>query len=441
MLTRRGQTTIWVGGDFRRSTPDYKRALIDGLIESGVDVFDVGLLPTPAVYFAGENLPFPQSAGPSAATAANVAIVTASHNAGKYNGIKFLLAGRPALPETLVELKRGLRSPPCSGKRGSVKWRPVADEYEHWLLHQADAFLATRFGSCAVECSPGPPKILLDSMNGATTEIAPRVFRTAGYTVRSITDRIDPDFAARTPNPAHDENLQPLQSALESQLADLGIAFDGDGDRVVFVDPNCGVLRPEQIAVLLVRHFFDQPTVVYDLKCASIVRQAALEAGGEAIMQPSGHGFIKSTMIQRQADLGVEVSGHHFFGRLAGGDDGLFTALVVAGLVRRSGASLAELTKSIVWPSITPDLRIAYDGDAEAVVQRIAAACGVPTTRLDGVRAEYPAGWALARASITEPAVTFRFEGRDRESLLYLAREFLAGVPDLLPRVLEKIHG
>ena len=157
-------------------------------------------------------------------------------------------------------------------------------------------------------------------------------------------------------------------------------------------------------------------------------------------MQPSGHGFIKTTMIERQAELGVEVSGHHFFGVLGGGDDGLFTALVVLGLIETTGKSLADLIEPIGWPAITPDVRIPFTGDASAAVDRIAASCRGQVTRLDGVRAEYADGWALARASITEPAITFRFEARDREHLTRIASQFLAGVPELRREVMEMIE-
>jgi phosphomannomutase/phosphoglucomutase len=180
--------------------------------------------------------------------------------------------------------------------------------------------------------------------------------------------------------------------------------------------------------------------VVYDLKCASVLPEAVRAAGGTAIMQPSGHGFIKSTMIRRQADLGVELSGHYFYRALAGGDDGLFTALVVAHLVARSGRSLAELVEPIGWPAVTPDLRLPFLGDAAELLDRIATGCGGEVSRLDGVRAQYKDGWALARISITEPLVTLRFEARRRDELPVVAARFLHSVPELSKRVLEMIR-
>jgi phosphomannomutase len=148
-------------------------------------------------------------------------------------------------------------------------------------------------------------------------------------------------------------------------------------------------------------------------------------------MRPSGHGFIKATIIDEQADLGVEVSGHHFYGVLGGGDDGLLTALVVCRVMVASGESLHQLVAEFPWPAITPDLRIPFSGDSHAVLEAIAGGCGGEVTRLDGVRAQYGGGWALARASITEPAVTLRFEGRDWQRVQEIADRFLAAVPEL----------
>jgi phosphomannomutase/phosphoglucomutase len=157
-------------------------------------------------------------------------------------------------------------------------------------------------------------------------------------------------------------------------------------------------------------------------------------------MQPSGYGFIKTAMIERQADLGVEASGHFFFKALHGGDDGLFAALLTGHILAASGIALADLIRPIGWPPITPELRIPISDAPDDVLGRIAAACGGQVTRLDGVRAEYAEGWGLARISITEPMITLRFEGRDRESLREIAAQFLAGTPELYRQVQESLE-
>jgi phosphomannomutase len=208
---------------------------------------------------------------------------------------------------------------------------------------------------------------------------------------------------------------------------------------VIFVDRRGQIARPEQIGVILATQCFERPTVVYDLKCASLLPRAVAAAGGTAVMCPSGHGFIKQALLQRRAELGVEVSGHHFFGALGGGDDGLFTTLVLCRLLHSAGQSLDGLLAPLVWPAITPDLRFAFTGDSAAVLEAIVRGCRGPISRLDGVRAEYDGGWALARASITESALTLRFEGRDRIHVRQLAARFLAPVPELRDRALAAL--
>jgi len=438
MIRRRGGTSICVGGDFRSSTPSLKRALIDGLTETGTGVADVGQLPTPAVYFAAARLKLN-----------NVAVVTASHNPGKYNGVKFLVAGQPAVPELVRELREGFEVSDKAENPGTIQSRDVLKDYESWAPDQARSLLTATARVAGVERSEPPDRrnpsqdrahAVLDSMGGAFTNIAPRVLESQGYCVTSLCEHIDPDFSKGEPNPARDANLQPLTEHVVRERADLGVALDGDGDRVIFIDHTGAIVRPEQIAAVFVQHLFERPTVVYDLKCASILFRAVEASGGRAIMRPSGHGFIKAAMIEREAEMGVEVSGHHFFGFLGGGDDGLFTALVVLGLVERTRLPLADLVKPIGWPAITPDLRIPFDRDATETLEKVAASCGVNVTRLDGVRAEYDDGWALARASITEPAITFRFEGRDQPHVREIASRFLAAAPDLRDQVMKTIH-
>jgi len=389
-------------------------------------------------------------------------VVTASHNPARYNGIKFVVAGQPPSPPLVRELRAALDAPRAAS-RGTLDYRDVTPKYESWVIQEARDLLAAAQGggaelAAAAETSTGAThptsaaspagrgnaksadlSVVLDAMAGAFTHIAPRVLRAAGYSVTALTPDIDPDYAAGNPDPSHDANLAPLAQTVLARRADVGLALDGDGDRVIFVDHEGRIARPKQIAALLIRQCFDRPTVVYDLKCASLVSQVATAAGGSAIMQPSGHGFIKTAMLQAEAELGVEVSGHHFFGILDGGDDGLFTALVVLGILDKFQSRLADVLRPFGWPAITADLRIPFAGDALTVIEAIASRCGGRLTRLDGVRADYDGGWALARASITEPAITFRFEGRDRDRLRQIAERFLAGAGSVGNQVLERI--
>jgi phosphomannomutase / phosphoglucomutase len=434
MLRTRGEAAICVGGDFRRSTLPLKASLVDGLRNAGLAVCDVGQQPTPVVNFAARYL-----------GCRNVAVVTASHNPARYNGVKFIVAGQPPSPPLIRELIDQLPVPP-SGPRGTLESRELTAEYASWVQREAKALVAAS-AAFSIHSAAQPERspttglsVVLDAMAGTFTRIAPQVLAAAGYTVHALTPDIDPDYASRNPDPSNDSNLASLIQTVLARRAAAGVALDGDGDRVIFVDQDGKVARPEQIAALLIQQCFERPTVVYDLKCASLVAQVAAAAGGTAIMQPSGHGFIKSAMQQAGAELGVEVSGHHFFGALDGGDDGLFTALVILELMRRRQSGLGDLLRPFGWPAITPDLRIPFTGNSGAVLDALAARCGGRVTRLDGVRAEYDGGWALARASITEPAITFRFEGRDDDHLRQIAERFLAAAGPLGDQVLERMN-
>ena len=421
MIRRRGEQAIHVGGDFRRSTPALKQALVAGLLDGGATVHDLGQLATPVVYFASEVM-----------GCGNAAIVTASHNPGRYNGVKFMVAGRPAVPELVAELHAGLDCPPAASRGKTIETR-VLKAYEGWMGTEAtDLPEAPRRGL----------RVVVDTMGGAFAEVAPRVLRATGCNVTTVPEgeTVDPDFGSRAPNPAVDENLAALCRQVVAEGAEVGIAFDGDGDRVAFVDHTGRIARPEQIGALIVEENFDRPVVVYDQKCASVLPKTVLAIGGEPVMQPSGYGFIRSTMIDRKADFGVEVSGHYFFETLGGRDDGLYAALVLLAGLAYGNRSLGDLVSAVGWPAITPDLRIPFRGDANAVLERISAGCGGWVSRIDGVRADYDDGWALARASITEPAMTLRFEGRDRECMKAIVDRFLAGAPELLASVKEKIH-
>ena len=395
-----------------------------------------GEVPTPVAQFASRQRRCP-----------NLAIVTASHNPGRYNGIKFLVAGQPPVPDLVAELRAGMNHVADRPALGKLDVGHPLEDYGQWVIARSHRLIAEcpQQGSMmhcqpASEVEPGSLSVVVDAMGGAYTDIAAGILASAGYRVTAVDAPLDPDFAVRDPNPANDANMAAVVESVRQQRADVGLALDGDGDRVIFVDQFANIARPEQIAALLIRHCFGRCRVVYDLKCASIVRQAVAAEGGTAIMQPSGHGFIKAKMMQCRAELGVEVSGHHFFGAMGGGDDGLFTALVLLHLLQTRGLTLGQAVEDIGWPCITPDIRIPFSGDAAAAMETIAATGGGTVTRLDGVRTEYEhRGWALARASITEPAVTFRFEADSPDQLPGIISQFLAQVPDLRRQVMERV--
>jgi phosphomannomutase/phosphoglucomutase len=420
---------VYVAGDFRRSTPALKQALMAGLSESGAQVIDLGQVPTPVAYFAAAR-----------DGCDNLAIVTASHNPGRYNGVKLMVAGQPAVPALIAELQAlldaGTVPISVSAEMGLSPLAGVLPDYETVVRSRA----AELSGCEASALARRGLTIAVDAMGGAFYEIAPRVLRQSGCRVVPLHCEVDRDFARHDPNPARESNLAELSRAVVAHRADFGVALDGDGDRAVLMDSQGRIVHPEQFAVVLIQRCFSRPLVVFDLKCASLLAKAAEAAGGKSLMQPSGHGIIKTRMLELEADLGVEVSGHFLFRALGGGDDGLFVALLAAHLIAGSGLSLSELVAPIGWPAITPDLRIALSADGDALLDRIAAGCGGRVSRLDGVRAEYDDGWALARLSITEPLITLRFEASQASGLPDIAARFLRSVPDLCKQVLEALR-
>jgi phosphomannomutase/phosphoglucomutase len=217
--------------------------------------------------------------------------------------------------------------------------------------------------------------------------------------------------------------------------ADLGVAFDGDGDRVAFVDDRGEVLLPDVFIALLARDALEREgpaAVVLDIKLSASVDDIVREAGGTPLRERSGHTFMKTRVLAEKAILGGEASGHVFFRELEGGDDGLFAALAMLDLLARAGRPLSQLVATLPRFFLTKDIRVRFEGDVAGVLRRLEAqaeADGARIERLDGVKAHYADGWALARASVTEPMITLRFEGTTREGLLSAIERFLAPAP------------
>jgi len=270
--------------------------------------------------------------------------------------------------------------------------------------------------------------------NGAMSETAPQALRQAGAQVVELFCTPDGSFPNRTPNPAEYEKLTALSAKVLETNADYGVAFDGDGDRVVFCDDRGNVVISERSFALFVRYLLKSgpSPVVYDQKSSSVVKDAILSSGGQPVMERSGHMFIKKRFLELGARLAGEVSGHFFFGEL-GYDDGLFAALLMGELLKTTGRTLSELLVDIVPPPITPDLRFPVPyGEMDAVLSRMRAAVrsGETLSGLDGVRIEGEDGWLLLRKSVTAEQMTLRIEAKDREALGRIARRALAVLPD-----------
>ena len=399
-----------LGGDLRCSTPALKGAVRDGLLRSGADVIDLGVVPTPVAYWARRSM-----------SAHGVAVVTASHNPPRYNGMKFMVGDRPPMPEDVARLAQRVQAGDFAGGSGQASERNVKRQYLDWLR--------SRFGR-----APEGLRVLVDAGNGCASEWAPTALREAGCHVEELFCEPDGTFPNRSPNPSSSEALVEASRQVRERGVDLAVAFDGDADRAVFLDEAGTFVDGDKAIIIFARDVLARErdaAVVYDLKCTRRVPEQVTLAGGRALPERSGYAFIKSRLLNDGAAFAGEASGHFFFREL-GGDDGIYAALRMAQIVKAGGRPFSELLASIPPYFITPDIRIPRrSGDGHRTVEHLKKAFDdYPQDYTDGVRIEFGNGWALCRVSVTEPVITLRFEGDTPEALEEIRSRVLAEIPD-----------
>lgn len=415
--------TLLVGGDGRLSTPALKAALIAALVEGGARVLDIGTVPTPAFYFARRHLGVQTGV-----------MVTASHNPPHDNGFKIVLGDWPLTEAEMGVIRErmeadgecggrarvGLRQVSIGAGAGEVLSIPVLEEYAAFLRSLFPARIGLR--------------VVVDSGNGVMGLVAPQLLREVGCEVVELFSEVDGRFPNRPPNPAVAENLSALRAAVRETGAALGAAFDGDGDRAAFVDERGEVLENDRAIVLFARDALARrpgAPIVYDQKCSDAVREEILRAGGVPQVEKSGYAFIRAAMLRLGAVYAGELSGHHFFAE-TGGDDALYAALRMATIVQASDRPLSVLAASVPRYAITPDIRLRVTPqEAKAIFAGLKANLrgAVEIDERDGIRARFADGWGLARASVTEPVITLRFEGRTPEALDRIRRAFEQAAP------------
>ncbi|MCE5260174.1 MAG: phosphomannomutase/phosphoglucomutase [Chloroflexi bacterium] len=399
--TRMQGKLVAVAGDLRISTPILLENLIRGLLRCGANVVSFGAVPTPVFYY-GKDL----------GNAAAGVMVTASHNPKQYNGFKVILGNLPVIPEDLQMLAAEMEAKRFSVGQGTLQEKHIEDAYAVSLVN---AFTKLR-----------RRRIVVDAGNGSFWELAPRILKAVEQDVDPLYCTPDGTFPSRNPNPAIPEYLTALRQRIIEQKAELGVAFDGDGDRVVFADENGQVHPAERVLVLFIRSLLRHTPgakVVYDLKSSSVVADEVLAAGGTPIAERSGHAFIKRRLMTESALLGGEVSGHFFFGDL-GRDDALYAALLLLQVLDELNLSLSQAMATIPTYAITPDIRIPCPPDvAASIINELSTAFRhLRQDHLDGVRILFPTGWALARVSVTEPLLTLRFEAHTAKELAEIQR-------------------
>jgi phosphomannomutase len=414
-----GQKTVAVGRDGRLSGPALSAALVRGLQEAGVEVIDIGRVTTPLLYFAANTL------------CESGIQVTGSHNPKDYNGFKMVLAGRAIYGDEIQALRQMMESESWALQVGG-KVRNVNVEAPYRDRIASDIRLKR------------PMKIVVDSGNGIAGATAPEIFRKLGCEVIELFSEVDGNFPNHHPDPSKPENLQDLIRTLKETDAELGFAFDGDGDRLGVVTKDGQVIYPDRQMMLFAQDVLSRVpggTIVFDVKCSQRLAPAIVGSGGVAEMYKTGHSLIKARMKQNGSPLGGEMSGHIFFKeRWYGFDDGTYAGCRLLEILSAHPDANAVLN-SLPTSFSTPELNVAcQEGEPHRLVAQLQsqAQFAAPATinTIDGLRVDWPDGFGLIRGSNTTPVLVLRFEGHSEAALQRIEHEMMA----LLKRVKPDAH-
>ena len=416
-----GAQSVVLGRDHRTSSPELARGFSRGVRAMGVDVVSIGIVPTPLTYFAANTLPVD-----------GLCMITGSHNPPEYNGFK-VGVGKTTLAGTEIqELKaRVLDS----------KARPAAHpgaESEFDIVTPYLHFVTQSLGKAARRL-----KVVVDPGNGTAAIVAPRLLRALGHEVIELFCELDGTFPNHHPDPTVPENLRDLQETVRAQKADLGVAFDGDSDRLGAVDENGAILWGDQLMILFSRDLLAQhpgAAIVSEVKCSQTMYDDIEARGGRAIMWKAGHSLIKAKMKEEHALLAGEMSGHLFFRhRYYGFDDGIYSAARLLELIARDGRAFSRMLDGVPKTFSSPEIRKDFPEEKkfEAVERAKQKLRKVGRTiEVDGVRVIVPGGWGLIRASNTQPILVLRWEATSAEKMAELQR-LIEGTVDEVRRELQ----
>lgn len=414
----KGAQTIVVGRDGRGSSKALANALIQGLCDSGRDVINIGQVPTPVLYFATHYL-----------SARSGIMVTGSHNPPDYNGLKLVLQGETLAEAAIQQLyQRIVVGDYCTATaQGNVTQQLLTADYMARIA--GDVNLLREL------------KVVVDGGNGVAGEVAPQLLRVLGCEVIELHCDVDGTFPNHHPDPSQPENLSDLIAAVKSHGADIGIAFDGDGDRLGVVDSRGNIFWPDRLIMLLAIDMLKEHpggTIIYDVKSTRDLRRVIEQHGGQSLMWKSGHSLLKAKLKETGALMAGELSGHLYLNdRWYGFDDALYAAARLLEIIARGNLSSADLFKQLPEAISTPELRASLaEGASFKVIERLKAQTSFPTAQLiilDGIRAEFDDGWGLVRASNTTPCLTFRFEAETHEALQRIQKIFRDAVLALEP--------
>jgi phosphomannomutase/phosphoglucomutase len=415
----KGERTVIIGRDGRLSGPDLAQALAAGLQAAGVDVIDLGMVATPMVYFATNVL-----------GARSGIMVTGSHNPPDYNGFKMVLAGEAIYGDAIQALYQAIERD---------DFQPAAQQGNYSTHDIKAAYVERIVGDVKIA---RPIKIAVDCGNGVAGMVAGDLFRAMGCDVIELFCDVDGHFPNHHPDPAHPENLQDLIDCLKTTDAEIGLAFDGDGDRLGVVTKDGQIIFPDRQMMLFSKDVLSRnpgAEILYDVKCTRHLGPWIEQHGGRPLMWKTGHSLVKAKLKETGAPLGGEMSGHIFWkDRWFGFDDGLYTGARLLEILTRE-TDPSALLNSLPIASSTPELHLHLkEGENFALIDKLRAEAEFPgadrIVDIDGLRVEYPDGFGLARGSNTTPVVVLRFEGENPQALDRIQKEFarviLAAKPD-----------
>ena len=414
------QQTIAVGRDGRASGPELAEALIEGLRATGCDVVDVGEVPTPVLYFATHYLE----------TGSGV-MVTGSHNPPEYNGLKIMLAGETLFGDRITALRTRAMSGEFESGSGNVESVDVTSEYIRRVTEDIPVAIGNAF------------KVVIDCGNGVAGAVAPQLIRALGHDVTELYCEVDGSFPNHHPDPSVPENLKDLIAKVKENGADIGFAFDGDGDRLGVVDGNGAIIYPDRQLMLFARDVLSRnpgAEIVFDVKCTNRLPMVIEKLGGKPVMWKTGHSFIKGKLKETGAPLAGEMSGHIFFKeRWYGFDDALYASARLLEILMGFKLPPAEVFKKLPKGIATPELRVNLEeGEHLAFMERLKRSSNFGEAKvitIDGLRVEFADSWGLVRASNTTPSLVLRFEGDNKEALIRIGGLFKKTLLEIDPNL------
>jgi len=403
----RGEQHIYVARDGRLSGPKLIAALTKGLTEAGRDVTDLGMVPTPVLYYAAYEL----------GTGSGI-MITGSHNPPEYNGLKMVLGGTTLSGDDIQSLRQRIADSNFTEGRGTKDTADVVASYISRIT--GDIKLAK------------PLNVIVDCGNGVAGGVAPQLLRALGCEVSELFCEVDGNFPNHHPDPSKPENLLDLKKALAEQHADIGLAFDGDGDRLGVVAPSGKVIWADRQMMLYAQDVLSRnpgAEIIYDIKCTTNLHKIIEQAGGKATMWKTGHSFIKAKLKESGAALAGEMSGHIFFKeRWYGFDDATYTASRLLEILAKDDRNADEIFNSLPDNINTPELNLmTAEGENHPLVDKLVAAADFPgakITTIDGLRVDFEDGFGLVRASNTTPCLVFRFEAENEQAIKRIQADF-----------------